>query len=148
MSDAKKITDEVTVGGQPAKDDLAQIAKDGFKTVINFREDGEENQPMRPTEEQKLVESLGMTYLSLPVSMNDLGPETVDNFREKFKQLPKPAYAHCASGKRAGAMVLMNMACEAKWSGEETLEKAHSMGFECDQPQLREFVVEYVNSQR
>ena len=38
----------------------------------------------------------------------DQEPELVDRFREKFPNLPKPVYAHCKSGKRAGAMVMMH----------------------------------------
>ena len=77
--------------------------------------------------------------------MKAMGPELVDEFREKYPQLPKPVFAHCKSGKRAGAMVMMHVAVEEGMGGEETLRKAEEMGFECEQEELRQFVKNYVD---
>lgn len=41
---------------------------------------------------------------------------------------------------RAGAMARMHVSCEHGMTGEQTLQKAEEMGFECDQPELVEFV--------
>lgn len=37
MTDAKKISDEVSAGGQPTPEDLKQLADEGFKSVVNLR---------------------------------------------------------------------------------------------------------------
>ncbi len=145
MQDTMKINENVTVGAQPSEAELKELAGDGFKTVINFRTDGEDEQPLSPDAEGDAVEKAGMTYLHVPVSMKSMGPETVDQFREKFPKLPTPVFAHCKSGKRAGAMVMMHMACEQGMSGQQTLDKAEEMGFECEQPELRDFVKSYVD---
>ena len=88
-----------------------------------------------------------MEYRHIPVSMKSMGPELVDQFRVKFADLPKPVFAHCKSGKRAGAMVMMHMAVEQQgMTGEQTLQKAKEMGFECEQPELEQFVRQYVDS--
>ncbi len=108
MDKVMKISDQVTVGAQPSEDQIPQLGKQGFKSVVNFRTDGEEDQPLSPKAEK--VEAAGMTYLHIPVSMKSMGPEQVDQFREQYAALPKPVFAHCKSGKRAGAMVMMNMA--------------------------------------
>ena len=63
-----------------------------------------------------------------------------------FPDLPKPVFAHCKSGERAGAMVMMNMAVEQGMTGEETLQKAKEMGFGSNQPELEQFVRNYVVS--
>ena len=144
--DAMKINDEVTVGAQPSEDRLKELARQGFKSVINFRTEGEEEQPLPPKQEGEAVRSLGLQYLHVPVSMKSMGPEIVDGFRQRFPDLPKPVFAHCKSGKRAGAMVMMHIASEQGMSGKQTLEQAEKMGFECDQPELKEFVEQYVDS--
>lgn len=146
MTQQMKINDEVTVGPQPSEAEIQQLREQGFKAVVNFRTDGEEDQPLSPDDEANAVESAGLRYLSIPVSMQSMGPELVDQFREKYAELPKPVFAHCKSGKRAGAMVMMHVAVEKGISGEQTLEKAKEMGFECDQPQLQQFVRQYVDS--
>jgi uncharacterized protein (TIGR01244 family) len=145
MDQVMKISDQVTVGAQPSEDQLQQLGKQGFKSVVNFRTEGEEDQPLSPKAEGEKVKAAGMTYLHVPVSMKSMGPELVDQFREKYAALPKPVFAHCKSGKRAGAMVMMHMAVEQGMSGEQTLQQAEKMGFKCDQPELKEFVKSYVD---
>ncbi|WP_372716578.1 beta-lactamase hydrolase domain-containing protein [Novipirellula sp.] len=146
MSQRMKISDEITVGPQPSADEIEKIAAEGFASLINFRTAGEDDQPLSPDAEQQKVEANGLKYLHIPVSMQDMSPELVDRFREKFSELPKPVFAHCQSGKRAGAMVMMHMAAEQGMSGEQTLTQAKKMGFECDQPELEQFVKTYVDS--
>lgn len=141
-----KISDDVTVGPQPSEADLAKLPADGFRAVVNFRADGEEDQPLPPSAEGDQVRASGLEYLHLPVSTESLGPELVDRFRARYADLPKPVYAHCKSGKRAGAMVMMHAAVERGLSGEETLKQAERMGFECDQPELKNFVRSYVDA--
>lgn len=146
MQNTMKINDQVTVGPQPSEEELQQLFQQGFKTVVNFRTDGEEDQPLSPGVEGDKVKASGMGYLSIPVSMELMGPELVDQFREQFPDLPKPVYAHCKSGKWAGAMVMMHVAVEQGMTGEQTLQKAEKMGFECEQEELRQFVENYVDN--
>ena len=99
MEKSMKISDQVTVGAQPSEDQLQQLGEQGFKSVVNFRTEGEEDQPLSPQAEGEKVKTGGLEYLHIPVSMKAMGPELVDQFREKFADLPKPVYAHCKSGK-------------------------------------------------
>jgi len=145
MDKTMKINDEVTVGAQPSEEQIEQLRQQGFKTVVNFRTEGEEEQPLSPQAEGEKVQAAGMEYLHVPVSMKGMGPGTVDEFRSQFAGLPKPVYAHCKGGKRAGAMAMMHVSCEHGMTGEQTLQKAQEMGFECDQPELVEFVKNYVD---
>lgn len=145
MPDKMKINDQVTVGPQPSEEEIKQLSQEGFQAVVNFRTDGEDEQPLSTAAEGERVESAGMKYLNIPVSMESMGPEQVDQFRSQFKDLPKPLYAHCKSGKRAGAMVMMHMAVEQGMSGDQTLQKAEEMGFECEKEELRTFVKSYVD---
>lgn len=146
MADKMKINDQVTVGPQPSEEEINQLNQQGFKTVVNFRTVGEDEQPLSPDAEGGKVKAAGMEYLHIPVSMKSMGPELVDQFRSKYPNLPKPVFAHCKSGKRAGAMVMMHMAVQEGMSGEQTLQKAEEMGFKCEQEELREFVKNYVDN--
>jgi len=146
MAENMKINDKVTVGPQPSENEIQHLSQQGFKTVVNFRTEGEDEQPLSPDAEGEKVKAAGLKYLHIPVSMKSMGTELVDQFREKYPELPKPVFAHCKSGKRAGAMVMMHMAVEKGMSGEETLQKAEEMGFECEQEELRQFVKSYVDN--
>lgn len=146
MAEKMKINDQVTVGPQPSAEEIRQLKEQGFRTVVNFRTDGEDEQPLSPADEGEAVKVADMNYLHIPVSMKSMGSELVDRFREQYPDLPKPVFAHCKSGKRAGAMVMMHMAVEQGMSGEKTLQKAEEMGFKCEQEELRDFVKSYVDS--
>lgn len=146
MSDRMQIDDQLTVGGQPSESEIQSLAKDGFKSIVNFRTEGEDNQPLSPDAEGSKVLKAGMNYLHVPVSMKSMDVAKVDQFRQQLESLPKPVFAHCKTGKRAGAMTMMHVAVENGMSGEQALKKAEEMGFECDVPELKEFVKSYVNN--
>ena len=145
MGERYKISDQVTVGAQISEDEVRQLPQAGFKTVVNLREPGEQDQPLSPDEERGLVEATGMKYLHIPVSGKDMKPELVDRFRQELKSLPSPVFVHCHKGKRAGAFAMMAAAVDARWSGTQTVETAEQMGFKCDTPELKEFVTSYVD---
>ncbi|WP_182869241.1 beta-lactamase hydrolase domain-containing protein [Rhodopirellula sp. JC639] len=140
-----KINENITVGPQPSETEIAELFGEGFKSVINFRTDGESEQPLSPEQERRHVEAAGLIYSHIPVSMDSMDQSKVDDFREQLKSLPTPIFAHCKSGKRAGAMVMMDVAVKQGMSGEQTIRKAEEMGFECDSPELEQFVKSYVD---
>jgi uncharacterized protein (TIGR01244 family) len=146
MSERHKISDQVTVGAQASEEEVKRLPQEGFKTVVNLREPGEQEQPISPDDERKIVEAAGMKYLHIPVSGKDMKPELVDRFRQELKTLPGPVFVHCHKGKRAGAFAMMAAAVDAGWTGERTVETAEEMGFKCDTPQLKEFVTSYVDN--
>ncbi len=148
MNERHRISGEVTVGGQVGEGEIQKLPAEGFKTVVNLREPGEEDQPLAPDEERKLVEQAGLAYVHIPVSGKDMKPELVDRFRRELERLPSPAFVHCHKGKRAGAFAMMAAAVDAGWSGAQTLETAERMGFECDTPELKQFVTRSVDSHR
>lgn len=148
MENRIKIADQLLVGTQPTVEDLHELTQQGFKTVVNVRAEREDDQPLSPQDEGEKVRELGLEYRHLPVSMKSMAPELVDQVRQELSKLPSPVYMHCHKGKRAGAMAMMHTACEAGQTGEQTLQMAEQMGFECDQPELAEFVKRYVDKNR
>jgi uncharacterized protein (TIGR01244 family) len=146
MVDRIKFNYAITVGGQPAREDLRQLADEGFKAIVNLRPKGEDDQQLDPEVEADIVRELGLRYLNLPVTMDSISEDKVDSFRRQLAELPEPIYVHCSAGKRAGVFVMMHTAAEQNMSGDEALKKAEEMGFECEQPELESFVKNYVNN--
>ena len=145
MQQRMKLNEQITVGAQPTEQQLPELQRGGFRTVINLRTAGEEEQPLPPEAEGERVREQGMEYRHLPVSMEAMGPELVDRFRQELEAAPEPVFVHCKSGTRAGAFSMMHLAVQAGWSGADTLQKAEEMGFECKQPELKEFVKRYID---
>ncbi len=145
MSNRMKFSDALTVGPQPSESEIKSLPGDGFRSVVNFRTAGEDDQPMSPDVEGEKVKAAGLQYLHVPVSMDSIDAGKVDQFRAQYESLPKPVFAHCKSGKRAGAMMMMHTAVEKDVSGQQALDKAKEMGFQCDVPELEQFVKGYVD---
>ena len=48
MEDRMKLNDHISVGAQPSEEQLKQMAREGIKSVVNLRTEGEEDQPFSP----------------------------------------------------------------------------------------------------
>jgi uncharacterized protein (TIGR01244 family) len=146
MDNAVRINAEVSVGPQPTEAQLLELKQQGFQTIINFRNEGEEDQPLTPEIEGEKVKTLGMDYLHFPASIETMTPQAVDYFRKQYALVPHPAFAHCRLGQRAAAMILMHVASEQGLSGDQALQKARDSGYEFDRDELKAIVRDYVNS--
>jgi uncharacterized protein (TIGR01244 family) len=148
MENAVRITDDFTVAKfEPDRAAFTRIAEEGFRSVVSLQT-AEEEQKHKPDEERRLAEAAGLTFYHQGMSQKSLSDDEVDRFRVELERLPKPVLLHCASGKRSGAMTMMHVASQQGMSGEQVIEKAESMGFECDTPELEEFVKSYVDRHR
>jgi len=93
--------DGITAAGQPSAQNLTELADSGYAAVIDLRTAGEE----RGIDEQGLVESLGMDYVSLPIAGR--GAISFENARKLDEILDKydePVLVHCGSSNRVGAL--------------------------------------------
>lgn len=140
--------DAIRTSGQPTAEQFARLGMNGWKCVANFRIEGEEPGMTSTVAEEQAVRAAGVEYRTYPIEMKRMNAEIVDRFRAELPELPRPLWAHCQSGKRAAAMVLMDEAIRRRMSGTEALRLGEEMGIEWDQPELRDFVAEYVNSRR
>ena len=144
-----KLNDGLTVDtGQPTRDELAHLAQEGFKTVVNLRTSGEQNQPLSPEAEGEIARAAGLHYANIPVASTGPLPEQLDQFQQELAKLPQPVLVHCASGKRSGAFAIAQLANQEGLSGEEALAKAQALGFDWKSPELEGFVRRYVDQDR
>ena len=91
----------VLSGGQPTPEQLAAASEAGFETVINIRVPGEPG----TESEQELVESLGMTYVSLPVQGTaGMTEENARALAAALEAADQPVLLHCGSGNRIGGL--------------------------------------------
>ena len=149
MAHRIRINDSLSVDtGQPTRDELERLTQEGFKTVVNLRTEGEQNQPLSPEAEGEVARKAGLDYLHIPVASTDPRPEQVDQFREKLSGLPGPVLVHCASGKRSGAFAVLQLASQEGLSGEDALARARSFGFDWKSPELEGFVRQYLDQRR
>ena len=81
---------------------MAELARLGFKSVVNNRPDFEHG-PDQPTSAQVEAAALaaGLAYRFLPVNGGYQSPEEVAAFRALVAELPHPLLAFCRSGARS-----------------------------------------------
>lgn len=96
---------EFTVCGQISVNDVAVLARQGFRSIINNRPDGEGG-PGQPTSAQiqAAAEAAGLRYVYFPVASLMISPEKVDEYQRQCADLPHPVVAFCRSGGRASAL--------------------------------------------
>jgi protein tyrosine phosphatase (PTP) superfamily phosphohydrolase (DUF442 family) len=120
--------------GQPTKEQLKTLSEEGIKHIVN----------LRPVSEQKWneareVRSLGMNYISIPIS----GPDdlTEKNARKLDAALiligKDPALMHCASGNRVGALAAMREAIINKQPTRQAINTGKRWGLTSMEPAVR-----------
>lgn len=122
----------ITAAGQPNENGLKELAQSGYAAVIDLRTTEED----RGLDEEKLVEGLGMSYVSLPIA----GPDAI-NFENAKKldqilgRFDRPVLIHCGSSNRVGALLTLR----EKLNGADD-EKALAFGRSAGMTSLEETV--------
>ena len=94
--------DDLLVSGQPSEEQLQQIAKEGFTTVINLRRAGE----FDDFDEAEVVKNLGMSYIHIPVKdVEAIKPADAGKLNEALSNASGPVLLHCTVGWRAGSLL-------------------------------------------
>jgi uncharacterized protein (TIGR01244 family) len=98
----RQIADDVFVAPQLDPAAMAELARLGFKSVVNNRPDFEHG-PDQPTSSQVEAAAVaaGLQYRHLPVNGGYQSPEEVVAFRQLLADLPHPVLAFCRSGARS-----------------------------------------------
>ena len=99
---------DVLATGQPTVEQFEVMAEQGIKHVINLRTPGED----AGFDEKATVESLGMSYHSIPVSVGEGGinadnSQSLQSLLEQFGE--EGVVVHCATGNRVGALISLSV---------------------------------------
>lgn len=100
MLTCHRLDARLTVAPQIQLQDLAEVARLGFRAVINNRPDGESaDQPESASLEREALR-LGLAYRYLPVHGDGIGAAEVAAFVGALDGLPEPVLGFCRSGTR------------------------------------------------
>ena len=103
----RQIDHDVFVAPQLDAAAMAEVARLGFKSVVNNRPDFEHG-PNQPTNAQveAAATAAGLAYRFLPVDGGFQSPEEIAAFRQLLAELPHPLLAFCRSGARSTKLYL------------------------------------------
>jgi len=135
----------IAIAGALCREDVSQLAKRGYRTLIDLRTDDEPATGLRPDEERQCAIRQGLVYRQIPIKGTTLNICRVASVRRVLQKAQGPVLLHCGSGRRACAFALMHLGCEQGVSVEECLVRGQRLGFDWESmPILRDFFVRYL----
>jgi len=135
----------IGIGGVPSWDDLMKLHRDGVRTLIDVREDGEHG-----SDTAKLAGEMGMRYLRAPISRRKVDVEQVERFRRAVSQSDGgKVYAFSTTGKRAMGAVCFLACAKMGDSVIEVFHKAKKFGLAIEKESaLKKFILDFYSSHR
>lgn len=99
-----KVSD-IGTSGMPKAEQIADVAKAGFKTVINLALPTSDN---ALANEGELVTRAGMTYVHIPVLFDAPKPSDYERFEKVMKAVEgERVLVHCAANMRVSAFMFL-----------------------------------------
>ena len=126
--DIRKIDDSLSVSPQIRVEDVAEIARLGFKTLVANRPDREE--PGQPTmaEIEAAAKAHGLDWVYLPVASGNITDEDVERFAPMIQGAEKPVLAFCRSGTRC--TILWALSSAPTLPAPEIIQRARGAGYD------------------
>jgi protein tyrosine/serine phosphatase len=138
-----KVDDDYYRGAQPERNDYADLAKLGVKTVIDLQADG-------PSNEAGAVKAVGMNFIRIGMTTTKAPTEAqVKQFFDIVNNPEnQPVYVHCAGGRhRTGTMTALYRMANDGWTPAQAYSEMKQYRFEGfpDHPVLRNYVYAYTS---
>ncbi len=129
----------VACAGATPAEAMPAIKALGFASVINFRTAEEEGANIGAS--QSAATAAGLTYIHIPFRAPS--DETTEEFLSAIADSAnQPAYIHCASANRVGAMWFIKRVKQDGWAQDRAMAEAEGIGLRSER--LKEFAVDYV----
>jgi uncharacterized protein (TIGR01244 family) len=117
--------DGVVTAGQPSAAQLAELAANGTRTVVDLRTQGEP----RGYDEPAVARDAGLAYHNIPVGPGPITDAQFDAVRAHLREAARrPLLLHCATANRVGAMLIPYLVLDEQRTPEEALRIASSVG--------------------
>ena len=127
----------IATAGQPTESQLAAVARAGYQVVINLGLTGEQ---YSLPDEQGLVQSLGITYIHIPVIWERPTRADLEQFIQAMDAHEgQKVFVHCAANYRVSAFMALYRIIRLGWPQPEALERVRAMDFP---KQWRQFIDE------
>jgi uncharacterized protein (TIGR01244 family) len=133
---------DATIGCAGATDVSAipALAGMGYKSIINLRQSSEQGAAIE--ESKQAASAAGLKYVHLPFNASEPDPAVIDAFIAAVTDASnQPAFVHCGSANRVGAVWLAKRLVVDKWTEARAVEEATAIGL--TSAALRQYVLDY-----
>jgi len=142
ISTFAQVETTIACGGATKPEAIREIAKMGFKSVINLRLASEQGAQVE--EEGEAVKAAGMRYVHLPFDAQNPDAHLIDNFIAAVTApANQPAYVHCAAGGRAASLWMVKRVLADGWDEQRALTEANALGLN---DRFRPFALSYIHT--
>jgi sulfide:quinone oxidoreductase len=126
--DIRPIDDQIAVAPQITPDDIAELARLGFKTLVANRPDGEEPGQPAMADIEAAAREHGLKWVYQPVASGNILDSDVDRFDGMIREADGPVLAFCRTGTRCTVLWALSSARHA--SVEDVVSKARNAGYD------------------
>lgn len=131
--------DHVFRGAQPDDAGIQALAKQGVHTILDLR-----NSEERSEREEKLAESLGLKYISLPLSGYSAPSNTQVSkaLAALNDQKEWPVFVHCKRGAdRTGTVIACYRISHDGWTNRQALDEAKGLGMSSMEIGMKHYIL-------
>jgi len=137
------LTDHLSSSGMPTAEQMKEIADDKVRVVINLALVTSEGALL---DEDKLVQSLGMEYVHIPVEWNDPTRENLDDFFGAMEgHKSEKVHVHCQANYRASAFIMLYRVLRLGWDQADAIPVMEKMWNPEDFPIWQKFIDEQLS---
>ncbi len=138
-----RIDATVACAGATPPEAMADLKRLGFASVINFRTAEEDGANIEAS--KAAAAEAGLQYIHIPFRAPNA--EVTEAFLSAISNTDnQPAYIHCASANRVGAMWFIKRVKQDGWDSDRAMAEAETIGLRSER--LKEFAVGYVAETR
>ena len=124
----KALSPNVSVSSQLSVEEAAAAFRNGFRSIIGNRPDGEAPGQPRWADVEAAAQAAGLETRHIPVSGNAIDQAAVAEFAQALETMPKPVLAYCGSGRRSA--ILWALSNNGSLTAEERIRTGKRAGFD------------------
>ena len=135
----------IACGGATSPEASAELRKLGFSSIINLRRDTEQGVDIPAS--KAAAATAGLKYIHIPVDGSNPDPKSVETFLAAVTdKANQPAYIHCGSANRVGAMWLIKRVIVDGWDIPKATDEAVAIGLTNEA--LKKFAIDYATAHK
>jgi uncharacterized protein (TIGR01244 family) len=116
IKNLRHVSEDFATAGQPTEAELAELANDGFRSVINL---GLQDPKYCLPDEAGTARSLGLAYEHVPVRFDAPCADDFQRFSALLTGAERPVLVHCALNYRATCFFSLWAEKSLGWSREQ-----------------------------
>ena len=134
------LNEKLSSSGMPTAEQMEEVAGAGVRVVINL---ALTTSPGALPNEDQVVESLGMTYIHIPVEWNNPTQQNLEDFFSAMvNHQEEKVLVHCQANYRASSFVMLYRVLRLGWKKEDAIPVMEKMWNPEDFPVWQTFIDE------